>query len=32
LFTKAILANSLEELLKWYNNYQNNNYLQEVLW
>jgi hypothetical protein len=26
------LANSLEELLKWYNNYQNNNYLQEVLW
>jgi len=21
LFTKAILANSLEELLKWYNNY-----------
>jgi hypothetical protein len=30
LFTKAILANSLEELLKWYNNCQNNNYLQEV--
>jgi hypothetical protein len=26
------LANSLEELLKWYNNYQNNDYLQEVLW